>query len=95
MAERILESLSRFHLFLPETSITSRLSPVFHRIYSPGELQFITTSTYRRMPLFLSDRFRRWFVQRLSSALMSIVECRDCNGRLPMVVLWAVRSAQE
>jgi len=36
-----------------------------HRVYSPGELQFITTSTYRRMPLFLSDRFQRCFVQRL------------------------------
>jgi hypothetical protein len=39
--------------------------PFYHRVYSPGELQFITTSTYRRTPLFLSDRFRRCFVQRL------------------------------
>ncbi len=38
--------------------------PFYHRVYSPGELQFITTSTYRRTPLFLSDRFRRGFVQR-------------------------------
>ena len=37
--------------------------PFYHRVYSPGELQFITTSTYRRTPLFLSDRFR--LVQRL------------------------------
>ena len=35
------------------------------RVYSPGELQFIMTSTYHRMPLFLSDRFRGCFVQRL------------------------------
>ena len=39
--------------------------PFCHRVYSPGELQFITTSTYHRMPLFLSDRFRGCFVQRL------------------------------
>jgi len=39
--------------------------PFYHRVYGPGELQFITTSTYRRTPLFLSDRFRRCFVQRL------------------------------
>jgi hypothetical protein len=37
--------------------------PFYHRVYSPGELQFITPSTYRRTPLFLSDRFR--LVQRL------------------------------
>ena len=39
--------------------------PFYHRVYGPGELQFITTSTYRRTPLFLSDRFRGCFVQRL------------------------------
>ena len=39
--------------------------PFYHRVYSPGELQFITTSTYRRTPLFVSDRFRHCFVQRL------------------------------
>ena len=39
--------------------------PLYHRVYNPGELQFITASTYRRTPLFLSDRFRRCFVQRL------------------------------
>jgi len=39
--------------------------PLYHRVYSPGQLQFITTSTYRRTPLFLSERFRRCFVQRL------------------------------
>jgi putative transposase len=39
--------------------------PLYHRTYSPGELQFITTSTYRRAPLFLSQRFCHCFVQRL------------------------------
>jgi len=39
--------------------------PFYHRVYTPGQLQFITSSTYRRTPLFLSDRFRRGFVQRL------------------------------
>jgi hypothetical protein len=31
--------------------------PIYHRTYSPGELQFITTSTYRRTPVFFSPRF--------------------------------------
>ena len=39
--------------------------PFYHRVYTAGQLQFITASTYRRTPLFLSDRFRRCFVQRL------------------------------
>ena len=46
-------------------SILSPAMPFYNRVYSPGQLQFITTSTYRRTPLFLSDRFRRCFVQRL------------------------------
>ncbi len=46
-------------------SILSCAMPFYHRVYSPGELQFITTSSYRRTPLFASDRFRRCFVQRL------------------------------
>jgi len=39
--------------------------PIDHRPYSPGELQFITTSTYRRAQVFLSPRLCRYFVQRL------------------------------
>ena len=39
--------------------------PFYNRTYSPGELQFITTSTYRQAPLFLSPRFCHCFVQRL------------------------------
>jgi hypothetical protein len=30
--------------------------PFYKRIYSPGELQFITTSAYRRAPLFRPER---------------------------------------
>jgi hypothetical protein len=37
--------------------------PFYHRVCSPGELPFITASTYRRTPHFLLDRYR--FVQRL------------------------------
>ncbi len=47
------------------TSILSGRMPFYERTYTPGHLQFITASTYRRAPLFLSDRFRRYFVQRL------------------------------
>jgi putative transposase len=39
--------------------------PLYHRTYSPGELQFITTSTYHRARLFFSERFCRCFVARL------------------------------
>ena len=39
--------------------------PIYGRIYKPGEVQFITTSTYRRVPVFRSPRFRQFFVQRL------------------------------
>lgn len=46
--------------------ILSRVMPRYHRRYSPGQLQFINSSTYRRVPLFLSDRFRRNFVSTLA-----------------------------
>lgn len=35
------------------------------RHYAPGELQFLTSSTYRRARLFDSERFRRDFVEIL------------------------------
>jgi len=39
--------------------------PVYGRHFEPGELQFITTGTYRRLKLFASDRFRYTFVEVL------------------------------
>jgi hypothetical protein len=39
--------------------------PVYHPLYDPGELPYIAASTFRRTPLFLSDRFRRCLVPRL------------------------------
>jgi hypothetical protein len=33
------------------------------RYFNPGQLQYITASTYRRTPLFASARFCREFVQ--------------------------------
>ena len=41
------------------------LMPVYGRHFEPGQLQFITTSTYRRAKLFEDDRFRWYFVQVL------------------------------
>ena len=32
--------------------------PIYGRHFEPGQLQFITTSTYRRLKLFDSLRFR-------------------------------------
>ena len=45
--------------------ILLRAVPIYHRVYAPGELQFLTGSTYRRVPVSLSDRFPRCFVERL------------------------------
>jgi len=40
--------------------------PFYRRYFHPGQLQFITTRTYRRTPIFSSDRFRRDFVEALT-----------------------------
>jgi REP-associated tyrosine transposase len=37
------------------------------RYFAPGQLQFITASTYRRVPIFSSPRFCREFVNVLDS----------------------------
>ena len=39
--------------------------PIYGRHYEPGQLQFITTSNYRRTQLFHSQRFRWAFVEVL------------------------------
>jgi len=39
--------------------------PFYNRHYHPGQLQFITTSTYRKAKLFQRERFRRDFVEVL------------------------------
>jgi REP element-mobilizing transposase RayT len=39
--------------------------PVSRRHFAPGQLQFITSSTYRRTKLFDSHRFRCDFVEVL------------------------------
>ena len=38
---------------------------LYRRHFEPGQLQFITTSTYRRTKLLDSDRFRRDFLEVL------------------------------
>ena len=48
--------------------ILSSNMPLHKRYYSPGQLQFITASTYQRAPLFLSERFRGGFVETLAQA---------------------------
>jgi hypothetical protein len=39
--------------------------PIYGRRHEPGQLQFITTSTYRRSKLFEADCFRWAFVHVL------------------------------
>jgi putative transposase len=39
--------------------------PFYRRYYHPGQLQFVTSSTYRRTPVFSSQRFCRDFVEVL------------------------------
>jgi hypothetical protein len=41
------------------------VTPIYGRRYEPGQLQFITASTYRRAKLFQLDLFRWYFVQVL------------------------------
>ena len=63
----LVSAISRRDGLFPPRTVASLLPcamPFYHRVYSPGELQFITT-TLSPYPLFLSERFRRCFVQRL------------------------------
>ena len=39
--------------------------PIYHRHYTPGHEQFITTCIYRRLQVFRSDRLTRHFVDVL------------------------------
>jgi hypothetical protein len=39
--------------------------PLYRRHFEPGQLQFITSSTYRRTKLFEHDRSRSMFVEVL------------------------------
>ena len=39
--------------------------PVSRRYFAPGQLQFITSSVYRRLRLFQSPRLRGEFVETL------------------------------
>ncbi len=40
--------------------------PFYRGYFHPGQLQFIGTSTYRRAPIFSSERLRRDFVEVLN-----------------------------
>jgi hypothetical protein len=48
--------------------------PTHKRHFAPGDLQFLTSSTYHRAKLFESDRFRWSFVEVLG-------QLRPSNGR--------------
>jgi REP element-mobilizing transposase RayT len=51
--------------------------PIYGRHFEPGQLQFITTSTYRRSRLFTCQRFCWTFVETLR-------QLRDETGFLPL-----------
>jgi putative transposase len=42
--------------------------PLYHRLYEAGHLQFITSSTYRRIPIFTDFAFAPFFVEALRAA---------------------------
>jgi hypothetical protein len=48
--------------------------PIYRRAYSPGELQFITTSTYRGAPVFFSPRFCYYFATHPSCVWTGWIE---------------------
>jgi hypothetical protein len=58
--------------------------PFYHRVYTPGQRQFITAGTCRRTPLFLSDRFRRCWVQRLEEVRHKFQEKLDYMHNHPV-----------
>ena len=41
--------------------------PCYHRVFEPGQLQFITSSTYRRVPVFVSESFCQTFAEVLGT----------------------------
>lgn len=49
--------------------------PVYGRHFEPGQLQFITTSTYRRTRLFERDRFCHDFVDVLRQLRPEMASC--------------------
>jgi hypothetical protein len=72
LASLVTTNTSRYDPF-PQTIVArifERRMPIYHRPYSPGELQFITTSTCRRAPVFLSPRFCHCFVEPGSADLL-------------------------
>jgi len=42
--------------------------PVYHRHFEPGQLQFITSSAYRRVPIFSTPSYCRLFVTSFRAA---------------------------
>ncbi|MGH8403753.1 MAG: transposase, partial [Gammaproteobacteria bacterium] len=42
--------------------------PLYHRHFEPGQLQFITSSTYRRAPIFSNPACCQFFVEALRAA---------------------------
>jgi hypothetical protein len=60
---------------------TAFAMPVSRRYFSPGELQFITSSTYRRMKLFDSHGLRCHFVEVLRE-LRAVYSDKKCPGKL-------------
>jgi REP element-mobilizing transposase RayT len=43
------------------------VAPLYHRSFTPGHLQFITTRNYRRTPLFRNEGLGREFVSVLAA----------------------------
>jgi REP element-mobilizing transposase RayT len=56
---------------LPGTRLHS-LMAVSRRYFAPGHLQFITTSTYRRVPVFLNPAYCQLFVDALRAVRSKI-----------------------
>ncbi len=56
----LVSAISRRDGLFPPRTVASLLPcamPFYHRVYSPGELQFITTTTYRRTPFSSRSAF--------------------------------------
>ena len=64
-----------------QRAILALVMPTHKRHFAPGDLQFLTSSTYRRAQLFESDRFRL-----LAAELRSAPACvyRQAAGTFPL-----------
>jgi hypothetical protein len=72
LRQRTLRADESWLDYSPDQSYTCSM-PVYRRYFAPGQLQFITTSTYRRVPVFLNPAHCQLFVDALRAVRSKLV----------------------